>query len=468
MKTDREAQAFRAAYDQMVDPAPPAPTWEELMDTATKPREIRPDKRVGVRRPIAIVATSALLVALVIGGLALFGPLGGIEDIELIEEPVVTTTGPITETTVATTDTSATTTTAPVTAAPPVIPALGEGWEMVVSTSPEDTPLLEPTVVFPTTAGYYVESFDVASDETHSYLITFEGNEWTRLPFDASGYLPGGPGVVAWANLGSDPRTDAQIWVSPNGIDFERVAEGLLVGCESASECRGTKIYSAAASPTGRVVALAYDPLVWNGECDSCFDLNPVALVSQDGYEWTRQPLDLLSVLPAEWQGEAALDSPLVYVDGRWLTYGTHYSNNGYTTDTAFFASKNGIDWQLVDTGGLFDETYLMGVATNDRGVVAITGEAAYWSGDGYDWTRTTLSDRMVAQEVAGYADGYVVLGGSPVDTIWYSADGTTWSRMPLELGEPTYWNTIVGDGPHLVAVGMTGTNQRGIWRWSE
>lgn len=61
-----------------------------------------------------------------------------------------------------------------------------------------------------------------------------------------------------------------------------------------------------------------------------------------------------------------------------------------------------------------------------------------------------------------------MVPAGAPLDTIWYSADGTTWSRMPLELEEPTNWNAIVGDGPNLVAVGVTNTNLKGIWRWSE
>lgn len=482
--TDREARAFRAAYKELVEPAPRAPTWEELMDTA-KPRDARVGWAPAYRRPVAIAATSALLIALVIGSLALFGPLGGTETIDVIDEPPVTTTEPITETTAAapgtTTPTVVPTTTTTVTAAPGLIPALGEGWEIVFSTRPGDTLILEPDLVFPTGAGYYVEVLDVETYENHPYLVRLDDDEPILIESIAAGspavgpahgFVTGGPGVVAWANIGPESQTDAQLWVSSNGISFERVAEGLLAGCEGATDCQGTEIYAAAASPSGRVVALAYDPLVWNADCD-CFDLNPVALVSDDGYQWTRQPLDLLSVLPAEWQGAADIRSSLVYVDGRWLTYGTRYYNGGYTIDTAFFASEDGIDWQLIDTGDLFDETQLMGIAANDRGVVAITRGAAYWSGDGYDWTRTTLTDRDHVLSVAAYDDGYIAVSspivpdGAPLDTIWYSADGTTWSRMPLQLEEPTGWNTIVGDGPNLVAVGPTYTNLRGIWRWS-
>ncbi len=482
MKTDREAQAFRAAYDQLVEPTPQAPAWEELMDTASKPRATETERVPKYRRPIAIVATSALLVALVIGGLALFGPLGGTEDIELIDEPTVTTTEPITEKTVATTGTSLTTTTAPVSVAPPVIPPLGEGWEIVLSNRPGDPLFLEPGLVFPTGAGYFVEFLDPETYENHPYLVRLDDDEPIliesiaagSLGGPAHGFVTGRPGVVAWANVGPESQTEAQLWVSTNGIDFERVAENLLAGCTGVPGCQGSSIYAAAASPAGRVVALAYDPLVWNGECDNCFDLNPVALVSDNGYQWTRQPLDLLNVLPAEWQGEADIRSPLVFVDGRWLTYGTRYYNSGHTTDTALFASENGIDWQLVDTGDLFDETYLMGIAANDRGVVAITRGDAYWSAGGYDWTRTTVTDRDNVGSVAAYDNGYIAVSspmvpaGAPLDTIWYSADGTTWSRMPLELEEPTNWNAIVGDGPNLVAVGVTNTNLKGIWRWSE
>jgi hypothetical protein len=221
------------------------------------------------------------------------------------------------------------------------------------------------------------------------------------------------------------------------------------------------------------VVALGYDPLVWNAECE-CYELKPVAVVSDNGYEWTRQPLDLLSVLPGEWQGAADIRNPLVYVKGRWLTYATHYSNDCMCTDTAFLASENGLDWQSIDTGDFFDGTYVLGMAANDRGVVALARDAAFWSVDGSDWTRTTLTDGESAQTVAAYDDGYVAVSapmlpdGVSMDTIWYSADGTNWSRMPLELEEPTHWNTLVGDGPYLVAIGGTETNLNGVWRWSE
>jgi hypothetical protein len=166
-----------------------------------------------------------------------------------------------------------------------------------------------------------------------------------------------------------------------------------------------------------------------------------------------------------------------VHVAGRWLTYATHYRNDCTCTDTAFFASENGLDWKLIDTGALFDETLLHGMAANDRGVVALAPEAAYWSPDGIEWTHATLSDREWTQHVAAYDDGYVVASsprspdGAALSAIWYSADGTTWSRTPLELEEPTHWNTLVGDGPYLVAVGVTETNPpnlRAVWRWSE
>jgi hypothetical protein len=179
-------------------------------------------------------------------------------------------------------------------------------------------------------------------------------------------------------------------------------------------------------------------------------------------------------VLPPEWQGTAEIRSPLVYVDGRWLTYATHYSIDCMCTETAFFASENGIDWQLVDTGELFDETYLMGMAANDSGVVAITSTDAYWSPDGIQWSRSAMTSNARMLEIAAYDNGYVAVGtslwdeGGSIDRIWYSPDGTAWTQSALDLEATTYWNALVGDGPNLLAVGGTQTNLKGIWQWSE
>jgi len=429
------------------------------------------------RRHRLISAVATIVVVTVFAVLTSVWLLGSGEPPVVIEPPVPTTssvpgTTSVPETTVPTSDnTTVTTTPAPAL----VVPSLGEGWEVVLSTRPGDSPFMKNISVFPTDDGYYV-----AFLENNWHLMTLDGDEPTLVDTGVpgsvatdGGFVTTGTGVVAWAGVGPESNMEAQLWMSADGISFERVAEDLFAGCAGGSNCWGTEIYAAAGAPSGRVVALAYDPLVWKPECD-CFELNPVALVSDDGREWTREPLDLISVLPAEWQGAADIRSPLVYVDGRWLTYGTRYYNDGYTTDTAFFASRNGIDWQLVDTGDLFDETYLLGMAANDRGVVALANGAAYWSADGNDWSSVTLPNGNLAADcIAAYDDGYVVVGRlnaretEPANAIWYSADGTTWSRMSLHLEEPTGWNAIVGDGSNLVAIGVTETNLRGIWRWS-
>jgi hypothetical protein len=442
----------------------------ELLNSSPEPSLVTAQVSPWWRGPLIAAGTAAVILVMVAAAaMVLRADPSEITDTMVSPTPITSTTTPgVTTPSMSTVPTTVSTVTA-------VIPSLGEGWETVLSGYPDD-PSTRPNGVSITEAGYYVSSWS-----GDWYLMTFDGVE--PIPIEsipagspdipAHGFVTGGPGVVAWVNVGPESRTEAQLWVSSDGINFERVAESdLLVGCGGVSDCRGTQIYAAAASPTGRVVALGYDPLVWKPECD-CFELDPVALVSDDGYEWTRQPLDLLSVLPAEWQGAADIRSPLVYVEGRWLTYGTHYYNNGYTTDTALFASEDGIDWQLIDTGDLFEETYLTGIAANDRGVVAITREDAYWSADGYEWTRTGVTGGDDAHKVAAYDNGYAVVSaprvpdGAPIDTIWYSADGTTWSPMPLQLEEPTHWNTIVGDGPNLIAVGVAETNLAGLWRWS-
>lgn len=402
--------------------------------------------------------------------------LGSGEPPVVIQPPVPTTgsvptTTSVPETTVPTSDNTTVTTPA---ASALVVPSLGEGWDLVLSARPGDSLLLGGASLSITDAGYYVGTF--GNDKYDRYLMRRDGNAGTLVDIDvpgSGGFVTGGPGVVAWANVGPESNTEAQLWVSSDGVNFERVANDLFAGCAGTSNCRGTEILAVAGEPSGQVVALAYDPLVWKPECD-CFEGNTVALVSDDGREWTRQPLDLLSVLPAEWQGWADIrNSQLVYVEGRWLTYGTHYYNDGYSTDTAFFASENGIEWQPIDTGGFFDGTYLAGMAANDRGVVAMSPGSAYWSADGSEWTRSTLTDCCLGFGVAAYHDGYVAVSAAErpdhgyIDTIWYSADGTTWARMSLQLEEATGWNAIVGDGSDLVAIGGTETNLNGIWRWS-
>jgi hypothetical protein len=352
------------------------------------------------------------------------------------------------------------------------VPDLGTGWEIVVSSRPGDAPLLAIETVVPTPAGYYVSFFE--DDATDWYLVPRDGRDQTLIDVDvpASGFVVGGPGVIAWATVGPETRTEAQLWASRDGVTFERAAQDVLVGCTETPGCRGTEIYAAAASPTGRVVALAFDPLVWDPECE-CFDLNPVALVSDDGFEWTRRPLDLTVVLPEEWQGAADIRKPLVHVGGRWLTYAAHYRNDCMCTDTAFFASSDGIDWHAVDTGDLFTGISLSGMVASDRGVVATTMQDAFWSPDGTTWTHRTVTDREYLDGgLAAYAGGYVAssipgLDGDFLSAIWYSPDGTTWSRAPLTLGEPAIWNTIVGDGPDLVALGGTQSNLYALWRWT-
>jgi hypothetical protein len=437
-------------------------TQTKRREEATRPT---PPRRPRWRAGLAFGAAFILVLAAV----GVVAPL-----LDRGEEVADTTT--VTVTTAPSTTDAPTTTAEPITtsapATPRVIPALGEGWEIVLSTRPGDSPSLREASVSITDVGYYVETFG-----NNKYLMRRDDNAGNLVDIEipgSGGFATAGTGVVAWTNVGPESLTEAQLWVSSDGINFERVAHELLAGCAGTANCQGTEIYAAAAAPSGRVVALAYDPVVWKPECD-CYELNPVALVSDDGREWTRVPLDLLSVLPAEWQGAADIRGPLVYVEGRWLTYATHYYNNGYTTDTALFTSDNGIDWHPVDTGDFFDETNLFGMAANDRGVVALTREAAYWSADGSEWTRTTLTDREDARKVAAYDDGYVAVSSprtpegvaAPIDTMWYSADGTTWSRMTLQLEEATEWNAIVGDGPNLMAVGVTYSNLSGIWRWS-
>lgn len=410
------------------------------------------------RRPLRWRAALAFIAAVVLV-LATIGVVGLLreEPSDVVDTPDLSIVEPPVETTLP----------ADAGAPPPtVIPSLGEGWDVILSTRSGDNPILEPFGLFRTGMGSYVLYFDNVTETSRYRLMTFDGGQPSLVDIEAplSGFTDGGPGVVAWANTGPETDLEAQFWVSTDGIGFERVAPDLLIGCDAEPNCHGTEILTATGSPDGRVVALAYDGLVWDPETGN-YDVTVVALVSNDGYEWTRHPIDLLTVLPEEWEGWADVRKPLVYVNGRWLTFGIHYYNDGYSTDLAFFASTDGMIWEPVDTGDLFNETYLEEeIAANGQGVVTVAHNSIYWSPDGLEWTR-------VANDVSGTPvaldDGYALIepdtmGGS----LWYSPDGLDWTPMPYEFDEPTHWNEIVGYGSDIMAVGATETNLRGIWHW--
>lgn len=362
------------------------------------------------------------------------------------------------------------------------IPALGEGWDLVVSDLPDDPRFLDPGSIYPTQVGYYVFFND---PEQPAWALVDPGVDPAtvvdvNVPPGDGRFIDGGPGIVAWTNVGPESRTESQLWVSSDGRAFERVAEDLLAGCAGVASCQGTRIISAATSPDGTIVALAYDPLAV-GDDGECCDLNPVSLVSHDGYNWTRTPIDLTTVLPAEWHGAADIENPMVHVAGRWLTYGTQYFNDCMCTRTALFATSDGVAWNRLDSGGLSSNFHLARLAANADGVVALTWDGdlnltVFWSRDGTSWTRSELPGDPSAMDgfaVGAYDDGYVVATGPAgadgpprLDTIFYSPDGTSWTSMPLLLDQPTAWNEITGDGRSLVAIGIAGFNERGIWHW--
>ena len=195
----------------------PPPDVERLVSSAP----VRPTRRLRWR-PVVVFAGAGLTILMIGVPTLVFGVLYSVPS---SEAPVTATT-------------------APVTVAPPVVPELGEGWEIVLSTSPGDAMFLES--VFPTATGSYVRFLNVETSEIDWYLAMFDGGERTMVDVDVpastggGGFVTGGPGVVAWTNVGPESQSEGQLWVSSDGIDFERVARDLLTGCEGVAECQGT------------------------------------------------------------------------------------------------------------------------------------------------------------------------------------------------------------------------------------
>jgi hypothetical protein len=221
-----------------------------------------------------------------------------------------------------------------------------------------------------------------------------------------SGYLGGG-----WL-LGSDGRSSATIWTSPDGRAW--ATEPALPGGVAA------QVHGLAADPS---IAVAVG-VSTTGSTDRA-----VAWVSSDGRDWRSATVEGADGS----RMEAVIPTP-----AGWLAVG---SRDG-ALSAASWTSTDGLTWHaapeepaLRDLNG---RIHMLGVAADGAGYVAVgwrdsagNGNAVAWtSTDGADWTRMTDDDSFGGGGMAGvtvHGGRVVAIGtvGWPDDhfaTIWVHA----------------------------------------------
>lgn len=281
--------------------------------------------------------------------------------------------------------------------------------------------------------------------------------EWTRIavqeePAEIKAISALGDGFVAVGNTNSITEGDAAVWLSPDGVTWNRVPDdGSIFGGEGFQNAMG--------------VVVDGDRVVVTGLSDSGLDLAsceaPLVWVSEDaGETWRR----------IEPEGRRCMWS-IAMVDGRFVAAGF-----------GFWYSENGVDWNWVDEN--LGVTWVAGIAVSPDGVVAVGGpsngeiqSAVVASDSGIVWERIPHDDAVFGEpdpltgqnrlrtgmnDVVWTGERFVAVGyyaeASNLDgAVWLSDDGRSWSLItdPALGGSGSQFVTaVVSDGTRLYAVG--------------
>lgn len=333
------------------------------------------------------------------------------------------------------------------------------------------------------------------------------GYDWSRVELDA-GLFPEGADIrgvtrveSVFVAVGRDADDCAQAWLSPDGEVWELASLMGRVGAPCSAELTGV------ASKGSTVVAIDTGP--WD-------DIGPSLWISENGgFEWSEVPSGEMPFDTDDWLTSiAASDSGFVIgvsgmecsepecfgtsaiwfsPDGRqWLE--AYAPSAGEITDIAagpdgFVAaaswpavvlrSADGQAWSVVASlEGLGERDAPCFVAPNavthgPSGYV-IAGDcvpdeaedaysSAWQSDDGVTWTQVpydgaAFGDPAYITSIAADEQGYVAAGWtlSPTDfpaTVWFSAEGSSWTRIELGEGDSSISGVVVHAGT-AVAVG--------------
>jgi hypothetical protein len=337
--------------------------------------------------------------------------------------------------------------------------------------------------------GLVAAGLDSSGDDPNAAVwISDHGSSWARIAEPqlagpgAQGIhdlVIGGPGIVAVGFDGSSGDYDGAIWVSADGIAWDRVAE-------EAFDAPGEQEINAIIDTGAGLVAAGYDAV---GTA-----VDAAVWVSRDGYEWRRIFDPALGGF-----GNQRISS-LAKGPGGLVAAGTQYEPNDfglYNLDARVWVSDDGESWSLVDDpifggpGWQFITVVVAGpegfvaAGTHILGHPGADNDLAVWvSADGITWNLIDepIFDRPRVQRISAMIhgpEGIIAVGydteppGNRIPAVWRSADGTAWARVHdpalREVGN-RWMNAVVFGGPGLVAAGGDGTRPVGdpaVWLFS-
>jgi len=415
-----------------------------------------------IRRGLVVSVTTAFVLLVAIGGIALWTFTGE-------EEPVATTVPP-------------TTTTTPTTTAAPDLVSLPDAWQRVeTSATASQFGLFDITQ---TPSGLVAVGFDPGDQDSRQngvVLASTDGVSWNRLAGDDPamnqgtvalyGVTAGGPGLVA-VGLGCDDVEELcmahpMAWTSTDGVAWSRSSPD-------------PNVFGTWGGMSGVISSEHGIVAVGNSFVESdpqSLLVRPTVWLSADGVEWERA-----------WSGDefdgagAALGTGFSSItsnpDGLLVGVGMATNSQGGFV-AAVWTSTDGRTWERIDPDSpafashTDSDVAMHDVAWGPGGLVAVgtdggTNVAIWHSPDGLTWTRADTADQPFEHigtlgSVDALGTGWVAVGPHRFaemtgDTVmlWTSTDGLTWDRA-LRL-DPGYGMAVVTtDSGIAVAGGLAG-----------
>lgn len=330
--------------------------------------------------------------------------------------------------------------------------------------------------------GFVAVGWDgVGGDRDAAIWTSANGRSWTRVPHDEETFggadaqliasiTRGGPGLVAVGLDGSGGDFDAAVWVSEDGLAWERVPHderslgGVNFQAMQSVASSDSRLVAAGADTAGGT----FDAAVW---------------YSDDGRVWRRVPHD-----DELFGGPNEQDINAVASGGSgFVAAGLAEFDVPGDRDVAIWTSSDGEEWERVSHdeelfGGAEDQV-VMAVVAGKQGLVAVgydeaggDRDAAAWrSDDGLTWSRTQLGQpslggdgNQVMVGIAAAEGGLIAVGrdeagGTRWAALWTSSDAVEWDRTP---SGSTFEGGIYGPvmlgvadrGGSRVVVGVDGT----------
>jgi hypothetical protein len=383
-------------------------------------RRMTPSRRLG--RAAFAFAAGMMMVLIVIGGWAL---LMGSRSGEVAD---TTPADSVSTTAASVTTTIPESTTVPPEAAESPISWVGVDWSQVSDTAGvfggEGAQFIEAVTIGG--PGFVAVGSDcgggcgVSADDgwDAAVWVSADAVDWTRIPHDEPVFggagsqnmidvVSAGPGLVvvgiidhAYAGARRSPfeirpdqvfvpsgrdDIDAAVWVSPDGLTWERVPDPDGVFSGPGSFGAADEAMEAVAVGNGLIVAV--------GSADA----NAAVWVSSDGLSWQRVPND--DEIFGGSSGQSMHD--VIYTGERFVAVGTDLNGAGINATSsvmrgAVWTSEDGWTWSRVQhTDEVFGGDYpfnIWTVAATDDGLVAAGTSprkmALWWSEDGLEWQR--------------------------------------------------------------------------------